>query len=423
MENQLRTGAALGICPISFGAKMCLAELCRRSGISRKTAYKWIARFTERGRRGLRDESRSAHQLHNRPTQEWLDRLRRCKAKHGSWGAPKIHWALEQRFGLLELPSEAAISRWLKRWRLTRPGRARALRGPAILRTALSAARQANEVWTVDFKGWFRTGDGTRVEPLTIRDLASRYILGFDLLARQTVEGVRLVMERLFKDYGIPQVIRVDNGSPFGATGALGLTRLSAWWLKLGIKVEFIEPGHPEQNGAHEQMHRVYKAENLKPVARTLRGQKNRTRRWRLEYNDKRPHEALGMRVPADYYHKSRRKLPVRLGPWKYPKEWFSRLVKSKGMISLNGRLRFVGEAFEKERLGLKRVLPGKWLVYFGPSLVGELYDVDAGGIRAMVYRKKRRRQEVKPPPLRGLAAARYARLSQAAKRSPPLKV
>jgi putative transposase len=381
-----------GFVRLALRAKICLAEHCRRSGISRKTAYKWIARFTARGRRGLRDESRSAHQLHNRPTQKWLDRLRRCKAKHGSWGAPKIHWALQQRFGSLDLPSEGAISRWLKRWRLTRPGRARVLRGPAILRTALSAARQPNEVWTVDFKGWFRTGDGTRVEPLTIRDLATRYLLGFDLLARQSVEGVRLVMERLFKDYGMPQVIRVDNGSPFGATGALGLTRLSAWWIKLGIKVEFIEPGHPEQNGAHEQMHRVYKAENLKPVARTLRGQKSRTKRWCLEYNYERPHEALGMKVPADYYRKSRRKLPLRLGSWKYPKEWLSRLVKGKGMISLNGRGRFVGEAFEKERLGLKRVLPGKWLVYFGPCLVGELHDVDAGGIRAVVYRKKRRR-------------------------------
>ncbi len=244
----------------------------------------------------------------------------------------------------------------------------------------------------MDFKGWFRTGDGTKVEPLTVRDLASRYILGFELLRRQSVEGVGLVLKRLFKTYGLPQVIRVDNGSPFGATGALGLTRLSAWWIKLGIKVEFIEPGHPEQNGAHEQMHRVYKAETLQPAAWTVCRQKNRTRQWRREYNEKRPHEALGMRLPADLYRKSRRKLPVRLGSWQYPKEWLSRLVRGNGMICLNGRGRFVGEAFEKERLGLKRVVPGKWLVYFGPCLVGELHDVDAGGIRAVVYRNKRRR-------------------------------
>jgi transposase InsO family protein len=381
-----------GFVQLAMRAKTCLAELCRRSGISRKTAYKWIARFKERGRRGLRNEARSAHQLHNRPSSKWLARIRRSKSQHSSWGAPKIHWVLKQRFGRLGLPSEAAISRWLKCWGLTRRRRARVPRGPAILRTALTVPRQPNEVWTVDFKGWFRTGDGTKVDPLTVRDLASRYILGFYLLPRQSVEGVRRVMEGLFKLYGLPQVIRVDNGSPFGATGALGLTRLSAWWIKLGIKVEFIEPGHPEQNGAHEQLHRVYKAETLHPAARTLRGQKNRTRQWCWEYNYQRPHEALGMEVPGDYYRKSRHRLPARSQPWKYPKDWLSRLVKGKGMIALNGRSRFVGEAFETERVGLKRIPPGKWAVYFGSYLAGELHDRDAGGIRAVVYRKKRRR-------------------------------
>ena len=271
-----------------------------------------------------------------------------------------------------------------------RPVRAR--RGLAAPRPILTAARRPNEVWTVDFKGWFRTGDGTRVEPLTVRDLASRYILDFYLLPRQSVETAGWVLGKVFQEYGLPQVIRVDNGSPFGSTGALGLTRLSAGWVKLGIKVEFIEPGHPEQNGAHEQMHRVYKAETLRPVAQTLRGQKGRTKRWRQEYNQQRPHEALGMGVPADHYRKSRRKLPATVRPWQYPKGWASRRVKGKGMISLEGRSRFVGEAFETERVGLKRLQPGKWEVYFGPCLVGELHDADAGGIRAVVYRKKRRR-------------------------------
>jgi transposase InsO family protein len=298
---------------------------------------------------------------------------------------------LRKRFGLRGLPSEAAISRWLKHWGLTHRRRSRGRKGPSVARPALKAAKHPNEVWTVDFKGWFRTADGTRVEPLTIRDLASRYILDFCLLPRQSVETVRWCFERVFKEYGMPQIIRVDNGSPFGSTGALGLTRLSAWWVKLGIKVEFIEPGHPEQNGAHEQMHRIYKAETLTPVAHSLRGQKRLTRQWCWEYNYKRPHEALAMAVPADYYRKSRRRMPSRLPPWKYPGLWSSRLVKDKGMISLNGRGRFVGEAFERERIGLKRVLPGKWEVYFGPYLVGELHDADTGGIRAIVYRKRKR--------------------------------
>jgi transposase InsO family protein len=373
-------------------AKICLSELCRRSGISRKTAYKWLARFKEGGRRGLHDQERSANRVHNRPKKKWLNRIRRCKGQHPGWGAPKIHWVLRKRFGRMALPSETAISRWLQNWGLTRRRPARVRKGGTMLRPALAQARRPNEVWTVDFKGWFRTGDGTRVEPLTVRDLASRYILAFCLMPRQNVEAARLAFEAIFLEYGIPQVIRSDNGSPFGSTGALGLTRLSAWWVKLGIRVEYIEPGHPEQNGGHEQMHRVYKAETLNPPSASVRGQKQRTRRWRWEYNYTRPHEALGMGVPGDYYRKSRRKMPEGMKPWKYVAGWESRLVRGKGMISLDGRSRFVGEAFEKERVGLKRVPPGKWEVYFGPWLAGELHDVDAGGIRAVVYRKKKKR-------------------------------
>jgi transposase InsO family protein len=381
-----------GFVQLAMRAKICLAELCRRSGISRKTAYKWIARFKEGGRRGLRDQERSAKRVHNRPEKKWFDRIRGCKRQHPGWGGPKIHWLLKRRFGPIGLPSSGAIGRWLRSWGLTRRRQARVGKGATILRPALSQARHPNDVWTVDFKGWFRTGDGSRVEPLTVRDLASRYILDFCLMPRQNVDAARTAFERIFRVYGIPQVIRADNGSPFGSIGALGLTRLSAWWLKLGIRVEFIDPGHPEQNGAHEQMHRVYKAETLNPPSASLRGQKQRTRRWCWEYNYKRPHEALGMEVPADYYRKSRRPMPDGKKPWKYAAGWETRLVKGKGMISLDGRSRFVGEAFEKERVGLKRVSAGKWEVYFGPWLAGSLYDADSGGIRAVVYRKKKKR-------------------------------
>jgi transposase InsO family protein len=339
----------------------------------------------------MRDQVRAAVRLHNRPTQKWLERLRRCKRQHPSWGAPKIRWALRQRFGGRNLFSEAAISRWLKRWGLTRQRRRRPRQGPVMVRPALTLARKPNEVWTIDFKGWFRTGDGTKLEPLTVRDLFSRYILGIALLPQQNMADTRLAMERLFRIYGLPQVIRADNGSPFGATGALGLTRLSAWWVRLGIRVEFIEPGRPGQNGSHEQMHRIYKAENLQPPAQTLRGHKQRTRAWVREYNFARPHEGVGQEVPADYYRKSRRKMPGRLPPWKYPKGWASRLVKGNGLISWKGRSRFVGEAFEWQRVGLKSVRPGKWQVYFGPLLAGELSDAENGGIHAIGYRKKKR--------------------------------
>jgi len=380
-----------GFVQLAMRAKMSLAELCRRSGISRKTAYKWIARFHQDGRRGLKDQERSAHRLHNRPQKKWLDRLRRCKRQHPSWGAPKIHWILKGRYGRIGLPSEAAISRWLKDWGLIRGRRSRVRRGVTILRPGLRPARQPNDVWTVDFKGWFRTGDGARVELLTVRDLASRYILNFTLMPRQTMAAAHQAFKGIFQEYGIPRVIRSDNGSPFGSTGALGLTRLSAWWVKLGIEVEFIEPGHPEQNGAHEQMHRIYKAEVLQPASVNLRGQKRRTRQWCWEYNYQRPHEALAMSQPGNHYRKSKRRLARLLQPWAYPAGWKSRFVKDNGMIALHGRRRFLGHAFGRERVGLKPIQPGKWQVYFGPCLAGELYAADEGGIRAVVYRTKKK--------------------------------
>lgn len=173
----------------------------------------------------------------------------------------------------------------------------------------------------------------------------------------------------------------------------MGLTRLSAWWIKLGIKVEFITPGHPEQNGAHEQLHRVYQQETADPAAASVRGQHVRTQRWLRHYNYHRPHEALGMRVPAQFYHKGGRKLPKQSKPWRYEPEWESRLVKGKGMISFQGRSRFIGEAFEGERVGLKRSRVGVWEVYFGPLQIGELWDKDTTpGIRAAWFGKTTRR-------------------------------
>ena len=371
--------------------KTPLLELARRWAVSRKTAYKWIQRFKERGRFGLADRERLARRIHNRPRERWLARIRRWSLRHPYWGAPKLQWALKRRFGAQGLPSEPAIGRWLKEWGLTRKRRRPAHKGPVVERPKLTIAKRPNEVWTVDFKGWFRTGDGTRVEPLTVRDLASRYILAIDLLGQQNIPESRIAFERIFARYGLPRVIRADNGSPFGATGALGLTRLSAWWVKLGIAVEFITPGRPDQNGAHEQFHRVYKQETLQPPARSLLAQKRRSEKWRQQYNTDRPHEALGMAVPADSYRKSPRVLPARQAPWCYPPGWESRLVKGQGMIHFRGCGRYVGEAFEGERVGLKRSRPGVWEVCFGPRLIGELWDSESGGIRAAWYRRKGR--------------------------------
>ena len=368
--------------------KSSLSELCRRLGISRKTGYKWLRRFEERGRRGLGDEGRAAHQVANRTSDKWLQRIRRWRGRYPYWGAPKLHWAMRRRFGRRGLPSEAAISRWLKAWGLTKPRRRRAHKGPRMARPKLTAARRPNDVWTVDFKGWFRTGDGTRIEPLTVRDMASCYVLAIELMPQQNVQDSRKVFERIFAHYGLPLVIRADNGSPFGSGGALGLTRLSAWWVKLGIRMEFITPGRPGENAAHEQFHGVYQREAVSPPAQTVRGQKWKTKECRQRYNEERPHEKLGMRVPADVYYPSRRRLPKRNRHWRYPQGWETRLVKGHGVISLIGRSRFVGEAFEGERVGLKRAKAGVWEVYYGPHLIGELGEAESGGIRAVWYER-----------------------------------
>lgn len=365
--------------------KTTLVELCRRYRITRKTAYKWIARFEEHGRAGLVNSRRAAGRVHNRPSELWLARIRRWRAKHPSWGAPKLHWALRRRFGRKGLPSEAAISRWLMVWGLSRPKLTKR-RGPRIARAALTVPPRPNVVWTVDFKGWFRTGDGTRVEPLTVRDLFSRFLLAIVLLRRIDLQLVQRWFRTLFRQYGVPDVIRVDNGNPFGSSGPRGLTRLSVWWIKLGIRVEFIAPGCPGQNGAHEQMHKVYKAETLNPPAATLSGQQRRTTAWVHIYNHERPHEALQMRRPADVYRRSPKPMPAKLQPWRYPAGYLSRLVRGKGSIHLHGKIRFIGEAFEGERIGLTWMNAQTWHVYLGPLLIGELDAAAANGIRGCRY-------------------------------------
>jgi putative transposase len=362
-----------------------VGELCRRFGVTRQTAYKWRQRYRQKRLRGLHDQSRRPLYLAAQTSVEWLRRLRRLRRRRPTWGARKLRHVLAERFGKKRVPSLATISRWLKRWGLSR-GRRRRLRGPVIWRKAVRKARRCHDVWTVDFKGWHRTGDGTRVEPLTVRDLSSRYGLAIVLLRTQTVELTQRAFRRVFGRHGLPRRIRSDNGTPFGGGSASGLSRLSAWWVKLGIEVEFITPGRPCENGAHEQFHRVYKAEVALGPAMTLREQQRRTDRWLAHYNEERPHEALGMKRPAQVFRPNRRRLPERVAPWKYPAGWARCWVKGNGEISWRGQWRFVGEAFVREYVGLKPVGRGMWWVYFGRMLVGELHENESGRIRMARY-------------------------------------
>jgi hypothetical protein len=245
-------------------------------------------------------------------------------------------------------------------------------------------AKRSNQVWTVDFKGWFRTSDGQRVEPLTVRDAFSCSVLSVHLLRRQSWERARRVFIRLFCNNGYPCVIRVDNGSPFGSKGPAGLTKLSAWWTALGIGVEFITPGHPQQNGAHEQMHGVLKKETTRPASCHLRAQQRRMHRWIRIYNQVRPHERLKNRTPTEVYRP--KPGPARSPELTYRRGWQVRRVRSNGEIRWQGRKRFVGEAFVGYPLGIGPKGPGRWELYFGRVLLGELWESDRGGIRPAHY-------------------------------------
>jgi putative transposase len=352
-------------------------EVCRQYGISRKTGYKWWRRFLQGGRAGLRPRSRRPQRLARR-WPEWVRVVvRQLRRQHPSWGGKKICWALRQRWPRRALPQPRTLERWSPR--VVRRHRARpGPRGPALAR---AQAHRANDVWTMDFKGRFRCADGTRQEPLTVRDLFSRYVLLVQHVAARSDPAVRRVLTRLFRRRGLPRVIRVDNGGPFGGRGALGLSTLSVWWLRLGVQVEFTRPGHPQDNGAHEQMHRILKAETAAPPATTARAQHRRFQRWRRTYNHHRPHEALHQQVPARFYRASRRRWPRRLPTWRYPRHSLVRRVSHGGWISWAGRRRLIGRAFAAELIALTPLGP-HCAVHLGPHLLGELHSADPGGLR-----------------------------------------
>jgi putative transposase len=237
------------------------AQLCRDFGISRETGYKWCRRHREEGRRGLEDRARAPHQPAQPQAERWRKRALQMRRVHPHWGAEKLREQLAKRHGRRRLPSVRTVERWLRAAGLVRARPRRVRRGPPVPHPGLTVSRRRHEVWTVDFKGWYRTGDGQRQEPLTVRDLHSRYLLAVRLLPDQSEAAAHDALVRIFRAHGLPEAIRVDNGVPFGGKGALGLTRLSVWWLRLGIRVEFTRRARPGDNAGHEQMHGLYARE------------------------------------------------------------------------------------------------------------------------------------------------------------------
>lgn len=353
-------------------------------GVSRKTAYKWRARFLAEGARGLWPRSRRPQRMPRRLKSKWIGRIRRLRQEHPTWG-PKKLWAWFERAGW-HPPAVRTTGRWLSRLKLVNCRRRRPRKACVISHPRLTLARRPNHVWTADFKGWFRTGNGERCEPLTVRDAFSRYGLLAAVLPSQHVAPVKAAFARLFKQHGLPEVIRVDNGGPFASRGPAGLSQLSAWWTRLGIHVEFIRPAKPQDNGSHEQFHRVLKAETTQPTARTRRGQQHRCTGWLRQYNRQRPHEALGQKTPAQRYRRSPRKLPTRLPTLRYAAGNHVRQVRSNGEIRWAGRKRFIGEAFVGQAVGLRQLKPNSYAVSFANLLIGHLHEEDVGAMRPAVY-------------------------------------
>ena len=368
-------------------------ELCAQFGISRKTGYKWLARYQAHGLTGMHERSRRPHQSPTRLPAEVVALLLRERQRHASWGPKKLRTLLATKYGVTPVPAASTIGRLLQQHGLTRKRRQRRPVSQPD-RTTRTPATGPNAVWATDFKGWFRTQDGRRCDPLTISDLYSRYVLACRIVPGQRMADVQPVFRQVFRRFGLPTVLRVDNGLPFGSHGVAGLSHLSAWWLHLGIRVEFIEPAHPEQNGGHERMHRTLKADTARPPAVTPRAQQVRFDRWRHTFNHERPHEALGMRCPAEYYVPSPHRYTDHPAAPTYPPHYEVRRVKRHGAIKWQGRLCFIGEALRGLRVGLVEADADAYDVYFKDLHLGRL---DRAGCLQAVPRLRASASSVTP--------------------------
>lgn len=350
-----------------------MSELCARYGISRRVGYKWLARYEAEGVAGLADQSRRPQRSPSALSAEACAHYLALRRRHRTWGPRKLLAWLHAHEPDGVHPAASTLGALFRRAGLARPRRRRALPGHPGRPTHTSEA--PNAIWTVDFKGQFRTGDGCWCYPLTVVDYASRYLLGCQGLAGPTHGRTMRVFQQLFQRYGLPERIRSDNGVPF-ATSALGrLSRLSVWWIKLGILPELIEPASPQQNGRHERMHRVLKAETTRPPAASGAGQQRRFTRFREEYNGARPHEALGGRTPASRYTRSPRALPTELVPPSYPGHFQVRYVSANGGMRWKNRWVNVSHVLAGEDVGLEEVADGVHSVYFGPVLLGRFSE------------------------------------------------
>jgi transposase InsO family protein len=351
-----------------------MTELCARHGVSRKTGYKWLARFAAEGARGLAERSHVPHDCPHRIADELAALLLAARRAHPSWGPAKLVQYLAPRHpGVGAWPAISTVADLVKRHALVRPRRRRrAIVHPGTVPLSTTAP---NDLWTADFKGQFRTRDGVYCFPLTIADQHTRYLLRVHALRSTKGVGVRPVFERAFREYGLPRAIRTDNGVPFANTGLHGLTQLNVWWLRLGIQHQRIRPASPQENGAHERMHRTLKAETTRPPAADLAHQQRAFTQFRREYNVERPHAALGGDPPAARYTASPRAYPAQLPPLEDPGHFLVKRVTNAGTIRFKDKLLFLANALKQHHVGLDETGDGVWSLYLGPVLLGKIEE------------------------------------------------
>ena len=352
-----------------------MTELCAHYGISRKTGYKWLERFEEYGRRGLVDRSRAPHHCPHRIGPEIATLLCTARRKHPDWGGGKLLDYLGPRHPGSAWPAVSTVSDLLARRGLVPKRR---LRRPHQHPGVVSpTTTEPNDLWTADFKGQFTTRDGVSCYPLTIADQHTRFLLTCFGLPSTHGAGARTIFERAFRTYGLPRAIRTDNGVPFATSGIHGLSQLNVWWMRLGIQHQRIHPGRPQQNGAHERMHRTLKRGAIRPPRNNASAQQRAFNRFRTEYNTERPHQHLGGQTPASRYHTSPREYPRHLPAQEYPGHFLVKKITTGGTFRFQHRLLFIANSLTHHHIGLEETDDGIWSIFFNTVLLAKLDERD----------------------------------------------
>lgn len=352
-----------------------VAALCNAYGISEKTGHKWLNRFKEEGRPGLSDRSRAPHETPHKVSPEVRREILALREKHPTWGPKKLRIVLRRRLPEKHWPAASSIGELLRREGCVTPQRRRNTGSGLPIDFGLTVARAPNDVWSTDFKGQFRLTNGEFCFPLTAQDSFSRFVIGTTALSSTASLPVEIAFTRHFEEYGLPLVMRSDNGVPFASPSAIGrLSKLSVWWIRLGIRPERIDPGEPQQNGQHERMHKTLKADATRPPSSSLTEQQLRFDRFRREYNDERPHESLDQETPSSRYSPSARVFPSCLPDLIYPAHLEVRVVSPSGAINFRSRRFQLSTALTNQEIGLEETDDDLWTVSFGPLVLGTLH-------------------------------------------------